>query len=72
MIIGGVLLIIGVLALGLQGVLWVTTHDTVAQAGPFSIQTDRQHAIPLAPIISGVCIAAGIVCLVAGAGKRAT
>jgi len=72
MLIGLVLVILGVLALGYQGVAWITTRDTVAQAGPVSVNADRQHAIPLAPIISGVCIAGGIVCMVVAANRRAT
>ena len=70
MAIGLVLVILGVLALGYQGVAWITTRDTVAQAGPFTIQADRQHAIPLAPIVSGLCIVGGVICMVAGASRR--
>ena len=51
MVIGLVLLILGVLALGYQGVAWITTRDTVAQAGPLTIQADREHAIPLARVV---------------------
>jgi hypothetical protein len=70
MAIGLILIILGVLALGYQGVAWITTRDTVAQVGPVAVQADRQHAIPLAPILSGVAIAAGAVVLVAGAGRK--
>jgi len=72
MAIGLVLVILGVLAMGYQGVAWVTTRDTVAKAGPLEIQADRDHAIPLAPIISGVCIVGGVICMVAAANRRSS
>jgi hypothetical protein len=72
MIIGLILILLGVAALGYQGVMWITTRDTVARVGPVEVQADRQHPIPLAPILSGVAIVAGICVLIAGAGKRAT
>lgn len=68
-IIGIVLLILAVVGLGYQGVGYVTTRDTVVKAGPVEVQADRQHAIPLAPILSGVALLAGIVLLIAGSGK---
>jgi hypothetical protein len=72
MIIGLILILLGVAALGYQGVMWITTRDTVARVGPVEVQADREHAIPLAPILSGVAIVAGIAVLIAGAGKKAT
>jgi hypothetical protein len=72
MVIGLVLIILGVLALGYQGVLWVNTRETVARVGPVEVQANRQHAIPLAPILSGVAIVAGIALLIGGANRRAT
>ena len=35
MLVGLILVILGVLAFGYQGVAYITTRDTVAQAGPF-------------------------------------
>jgi hypothetical protein len=70
MIIGLILLILGVAALGYQGVAYITTRDTVARVGPVEVQADREHAVPLWPILSGVAIVAGIACLIAGANRR--
>jgi hypothetical protein len=67
-----ILILLGIVALGWQGVGYFTTHDTVAQFGPFSVQADRTHVVPLAPIVSGVAVVAGIVLLAVGLGKRAT
>jgi hypothetical protein len=71
-VIGLILIILGVAALGYQGVVWVTTRETVARIGPVEVQADRERAIPLAPILSGVAVVAGIGLLIAGAGKKAT
>jgi hypothetical protein len=72
MLFGLILLIVGILALGYQGVAYVTTRDTVVQAGPFSIQADREHAIPLWPIASGVCLVGGVILLAASSWRRTT
>jgi hypothetical protein len=72
MVIGLILVILGVAVLGYQGVVWVTTRDTVARVGPIEVQANREHPIPIAPILSGIAIVAGIALLIAGSGKRAT
>jgi hypothetical protein len=72
MVIGVLLIVLSVAALGYQGVAWVTTRDTVARVGPFEVQADREHAIPLAPILSGVALVGGVVLLVVGVSKRAS
>ena len=70
MIIGLILVILGVLALGYQGVAYFTTRDTVAKVGPIEVQADREHAIPLAPIVSGIALVGGIALLIIGAGSK--
>jgi hypothetical protein len=72
MVLGLILIVLGVAALGYQGVAWVTTRDTVAQFGPVEVKADREHAIPLAPILSGVALAGGIVLVIVGAGRKTT
>jgi hypothetical protein len=72
MMIGLILVILGVLALGYQGVAYVTTRDTVAKVGPVEVQADRTHAVPLWPIVSGTALVVGIICMIAGAGRRTT
>jgi hypothetical protein len=70
MLIGLILVILGVLALGYQGVAYVTTRDTVAKIGPVEIQADRAHAVPLWPILSVLGIVAGIGCMIAAGNRR--
>jgi hypothetical protein len=72
MMVGLILVILGVLALGYQGVAYVTTRDTVVQAGPVAIQADREHAVPLWPIVSGVCLVGGLILMAASGSRRAT
>jgi hypothetical protein len=71
-VIGLIVLILGVAALGYQGVAWVTTRDTVAKVGPVEVQADRQHAIPLWPILGGVGIVGGAVLMLIGANRRSS
>lgn len=72
MIIGLVLLILGVLLLGWQGVAFFTTQEPVAQIGPFQLSGPVQHAVWLGPIIGGVVIVVGLIVMVMGAGRRAS
>jgi uncharacterized membrane protein YidH (DUF202 family) len=62
---GIILIIIGVLALVYQGFSYTKTEKD-AQLGPIQIQHDETHTIPVPPIVGGVCIAAGVLALVAG------
>jgi hypothetical protein len=69
-VIGLILVILGVLALGYQGVAYITTRDTVAKVGPVEVQADRTHSVPLWPILSGAALVAGFTCMIVGAGRR--
>jgi len=70
MLIGLVLVILGVLALGYQGVAYITTRDTVARIGPLEVQADRTRAVPLWPILSVAGLVAGILCMIAGSNRK--
>jgi hypothetical protein len=72
MLVGLILVLLGVLALGYQGVAYITTRDTVAKAGPLEVQADRTHAVPLWPILSGAALLAGVLCMIAAANRRTT
>ncbi|HYV39773.1 MAG TPA: hypothetical protein VE988_29055 [Gemmataceae bacterium] len=72
MAVGLVLILLGVLAFGYQGVAYYTTRETVARVGPIEVQADRQHAVPLAPILSGVAVVGGIALLIIGASRQST
>jgi hypothetical protein len=52
-------------------VLWVSNPEPVAKIGPIEVWKETAHPIPLAPILAGLGIAAGIVLLVVGT-RRST
>ena len=62
-IVGLVLIVIGIVALAYQGLTY-TTRETVLDIGPIHATADKEHTIPLPPVL-------GIVTLVAGAGLLA-
>jgi hypothetical protein len=64
--IGVLLLLLGVLALGYQGVLWVQGTEQVAKVGPVEINREKNVAIPLAPILAGVGIVGGLMLILSG------
>jgi hypothetical protein len=69
-IAGVVLLVLGVVALAYQGISY-TTRDTVIDLGPIHATADRQHSLPISPILGVVAVAAGVGMLLVGMRKRA-
>jgi hypothetical protein len=65
-VLGIVVIVLGILAFGYQGVLWVTGHEQVAKIGPVEIQKEKSYPVPLAPILGGVGVLAGLALLAAG------
>lgn len=70
-ILGIVLLVLGILAFAYQGVLWVSNSEPIAKIGPVEVWKETAHPIPLAPIVGGIGIAAGLVLLVMGTRRPA-
>jgi uncharacterized membrane protein YidH (DUF202 family) len=62
-LIGIVLIVIGLIGFIYGGISW-TRDETVLDAGPLEIQTERRETIPLTPIVSGVAIVAGLILIV--------
>ena len=69
-IIGLLLIVLGVVALGIQSVTFFTT-DRVVDAGPLQIDVQRPHTIVFNPIASIVAVVAGLVLVVVGASAKA-
>ena len=63
-IIGIVLIVIGILALGYQGITY-TTHKKVVDIGPIEATKKEDKTIPLPPIVGILALAGGVVVLVA-------
>ena len=68
MIVGIVLAVLGVFVLVSQGITYTKT-EKVIDLGPIKATAKRQKTIPIPPLLGGVVLAAGIVCVVAGAKR---
>jgi uncharacterized membrane protein YidH (DUF202 family) len=63
-IVGIVLVILGVVGLAYGGMRW-TTKEKVVDLGPVQVTHDKTRSLPLPPILGGVCLAAGVILLIA-------
>lgn len=61
-VLGGILVVLGIVALIYGGVSWTRT-DTVVDAGPIQITADKKESIPISPIAGGLMLVAGVVLL---------
>lgn len=69
LLIGILLLVLGVAALAYQGVRY-TSRDTVIDAGPIKVTAEREHTLPLTPLLGVAALAAGTVLVIVGKRKR--
>jgi drug/metabolite transporter (DMT)-like permease len=63
-VIGIVLIVIGIFALGYQGITY-TTHKKVVDIGPIEATKKEDKTIPLPPIVGILALAGGVVVLAA-------
>jgi hypothetical protein len=68
MIIGIVLIILGAIGLGVQGITY-TTREKVVDIGALQITADTQKTIPIPLIAGGVALVAGIAVVVVASRK---
>ena len=65
--IAGILLIVlGIVGFVYQGFSYTKTKD-VADIGPIHATKDTTEHVPISPVLSGLALIGGVVCLVAGA-----
>jgi len=64
-LVGVVLVILGVVALGYQGITY-TTHKKVMDIGPIQATKEEHKTIPLPPILGGIALIGGVVLLLSG------
>ena len=69
-LIGVILIVLGIATLAYQGIT-CTRKETILNVGPIHAEEERQHTIPLPPIIGIAAIVGVIVLLVVGARKSA-
>jgi uncharacterized membrane protein YidH (DUF202 family) len=67
-LIGVILIILGIASLAYQGITY-TRKETILNVGPIHAEAEREHTIPLPPIIGITAVVGGIVLLVAGTRK---
>lgn len=68
-LVGIVLLLVGVFALVYQGFTY-TSRDKVIDLGPIQATADREHTLPLSPLLGVSALAGGVILLVVGTRKR--
>jgi hypothetical protein len=67
-IVAILLLALGVVGLGYQGITY-TTRERVVDAGPLKVDAEKKHSISLLPIAAGLLVAGGVVLLLVGRRK---
>ena len=67
-LVGIVLLVIGVVGFALGGFSF-TRREKVLDVGPIQATAEREHHVPVSPILSGIAVVAGIGLIVVGARR---
>jgi hypothetical protein len=67
-IVGVLLIVLGVIALGYEGITY-TTREKVLDIGPLKASVDKKKTIPLSPALGALALVGGIVLVVVGAKR---
>ena len=67
-IVGIILIVIGIIALAYGGITY-TKREKVIDLGPIQATANREHTIPLPPVLGGLCLVGGVVLVLAGGRK---
>ena len=70
-IFGIILIVIGIIVIAYGGFASFTTKENVAKLGPLEVNKEKEHPIPVGPIVGGLCIVGGVILLVAGGRSTA-
>ncbi|MGE0041921.1 MAG: DUF3185 domain-containing protein [Vicinamibacterales bacterium] len=62
-VLGLILVVLGLTGLVWGGVSW-THDDTVVDAGPIEVTTEKTEHLPLPPVAGGLLLVAGVVLVV--------
>jgi uncharacterized membrane protein YidH (DUF202 family) len=68
-LIGLILIVFGIVALAIGGIRY-TTREKVLDIGPIQATTEKDHLIPLSPLVGLVAVAGGIVLVVTDSKTR--
>jgi uncharacterized membrane protein HdeD (DUF308 family) len=69
LIIGVILIVLGVVALAIGGINY-TTKEKVLEIGPLKAEAEKEHTIPLPPLLGAIALIGGIVLIAVGARRR--
>lgn len=67
-IVGVLLIVLGVIALGYEGITY-TTREKVLDIGPLQASVDKKKTIPLSPALGAAALLGGIALVVMGARR---
>ncbi|HTG09788.1 MAG TPA: DUF3185 domain-containing protein [Candidatus Eisenbacteria bacterium] len=67
-IVGVLLIVLGVIALGYEGITY-TTREKVLDIGPLQASVDKKKTIPLSPALGAAALIGGIVLVVVGSRR---
>lgn len=68
-IIGIILIVLGIVALAYQGFSY-KTNDRVVDLGPIKADVEKEHHVPLPPILGIVALVGGIILVIVGGRGR--
>ena len=68
MIVGIILIVLGVVALGYEGISY-TTREKVIDIGPLQASVEKKKTVPLSPVVGGAALLGGIVLVIAAARR---
>jgi hypothetical protein len=68
MIVGILLIVLGIVALGYEGITY-TTREEVVDIGPLKASVEKKKTIPLSPLLGGAALVGGIVLVLAGSRR---
>ena len=68
-IIGVLLIVFGIVALGFQSFTYFTV-ERVVDAGPFHIDVQKPHTIVFHPAVGAVALVAGVILVIVGAKTK--
>jgi hypothetical protein len=68
MIVGIILIVLGVVALGYEGISY-TTREKVVDIGPLQASVEKKKTIPLSPALGVAALLGGIVLVIAAARR---
>jgi hypothetical protein len=67
-IVGIILIVIGIISFVYGGITY-TKREKVLDIGPIQATEEKQHTIPLSPVLGAICLAGGIALVIVGSRK---